>query len=506
MTRASQLGLSLDAKREEPLYRQIFDQIAERIQSGAFPAGFRLPPSRDLATSLGTHRNTVVRAYAALDEAGFLESTVGRGTFVAEREPSREHEIDETPVRSGLPWASLLSRAAEAPALQRVDRLMRMRGHKTQVINLARLQPPAELMPVDLFQRCLDHVVRAQGARALAYAPVPGVPRLREEIAKDLARQGVPADPDDILVTTGSQQAIDIIGRALLNPNDVVLVEGATYGGAIRAFSVAGGRLVPVPRDESGPELGHLRKLGAGSAKALYLMPNHRNPTGDCITGERRRELVDWSHEHGVALIEDDYGADLVLEGTPPPAMRALDAEVIYVGTYSKKLIPALRVGFIVCPRAIAEPLSALKHTMDLGTSPILQLALAEFLERGYMTAHLHRTLPEYRRRRDAMMEALAKHLPREVRYSKPERGITMWLDLPPGIDSEQVFDAASEEGVLVMPGTLTCVERSAQGGLRLTFGTEPPDRLKEGAKRLGKALKRVLDRKTGSPPMLGVA
>lgn len=355
------------------------------------------------------------------------------------------------------------------------------------------MQPPPELRPHEQLRRCLDHVLRTRGPRALGYAPRGGVPQLRALIAADLSAGGVPATQEDVLITTGSQQALDLIARALIDDGDTFLVDESTYTGAINLLTAAGARLTGVPSDAEGPDPNALRRLVGSGAKGFYLMPNCGNPTGRCISTIRRRALVEWSHEANVPLIEDDYGADLNMDGVrPPPALRALDSQVIYVGTFSKKLIPALRVGFMVCPREMRKHLLPLKHAMDLGTSAVLQYALAEFIERGYLQAHIARTQVVYRERRDALCDALAKYMPEGVRWERPGRGLVLWLELDDPLTPETVFEAARRRGVLVTPGHLNSPQAQAQGGLRLVFCAEPPERLEEGAKRLGQAISDV--------------
>jgi 2-aminoadipate transaminase len=483
-------GFTLDKTNGDPLYKQLFDQIVERIGSRAFPPGFRLPPTRQLATELGSNRNTIVRVYTDLETAGFVRSTVGRGTFVVEAVPGAIPT--PAPKVEGLSWSSLVSVQAKATSARQSHRFGR--GAGDQVINLSRMEPSSDLIPDVLIRRCFEHVLRAKGGAALGYTPAEGLGRLRELIAVDLGRQGVPAHADDILITTGSQQGLDLIARALITPGDLFLVDSATYAGAINILTLAGARLVPVPSDAEGPEMGALERLARSGAKGFYLMPNCNNPTGAEITEARRRQLVAWSLRSGTPLIEDDYGADLWLEGhAPPPALRSLSGEVLYTGTFSKKLVPALRIGFILAPRELRPTLVAIKHSTDLGTSLVLQMALAEFLERGYFRAHLNRTLPEYRARRDALEQALTRYLPPGMPWRHPERGLVLWLPLPKAIDPEVVFEEARRRGVLVGPGGLYEVEARGEPGLRLTFCAEPPDRLALGGRRLGEALKAII-------------
>lgn len=496
-------GIFLDARRGLPLHRQIFDQMVERIRSGAFPTGYKLPPSRLLARELHTHRNTVVRVYEDLEAAGFVTSRVGRGTFVAES--ATVPPAGPPPAgRAPLPWAQLVSRATEAESLTRFERLTQGRGPTpADVINLTRMQPSEDLLPADLLRRCLDHVLRGQGARALGYAPREGLPRLRQQIVEDLARQGVPATPDDVVVTTGSQQALDLVARTLINPGDPFLVEETTFTGALNILGAAGARVVGVPSDDEGPRMAALERFERSGAKGFYLMPNHNNPTGRQISAARREALVAWSHRTGVPLIEDDYAADLNLDGDVlPPALRTLDSEAIYLSTFSKRLIPGLRLGFLLCPAGLRPRLLGVKQTTDICTSPIMQHALAEFLERGYLRAHLSRTLPEYRRRRDALAQGLAAHLPPApaLRWEHPRVGVTMWLALPPPYAPEPLFEEAQRQGVLVSPSTLSGVDPRQNAGVRLVFCAEPVERLVEGTRRLGKAMAAVAERQGREP------
>ena len=481
-------GLQIDPTLDIPLYEQIVTQIARKIDDGVYPAGFRLPPTRELAAELGTHRNTVVRAFEELVTTGYVTSVVGRGTFVAERSNSSSQD---GPISGGLQWSSLVSRVAGEGPQRRLDRLRRA-PVSPGTINLTRMQPSADLLPDELFRRCVDHTLRTRGTAALGYAPREGEWRLRESIAEELQRRGVPAQTDDVLITSGSQQGLDVVLRCLVDPGDPFLVERETYSGALSLLSAARAHVVPVACDEEGPDIEALHRLGRSGLKGFYVIPNAQNPTGRTMAGDRREALVQWSREFGVPLIEDDYAAELDLATTPrPPALRALDRDVIHIGTFSKNLIPAVRIGYLVCPPELRDTVVSMKHTMDLGTSALLQHAVAEFLERGYFRAHLKRTLPEYRRRRDALLEELRRALPDDVTIHAPNRGVSIWIELPTHLDPERVYDAARREGVLVAPGTLNGTSRD-QRGVRVTYCSEAPDELREGARRLGRALEKL--------------
>jgi GntR family transcriptional regulator/MocR family aminotransferase len=494
------IGIQVDSRRKQPLHRQIFDEVVARIEANAFPPGFKLPPSRVLASELGTHRNTVARAYAELEAAGFVFSNVGRGTFVQQPTAAGSDAIASvSPPAARMPWTSLLSTAARSDAVGRVERL-RLRP-AASAINLARMQPAPELIPDELLQRCLTRTLGEHAARTFSYAPPEGTLRLREQIALDLAARGVPAQADDLIVTSGSQQGLDLVARALLNPGDTMLIEPTTYSGAIDLFTLAGARLLPVPMDALGPDPVALERLAGPNVKGLYLMPHAHNPSGRTLPAERRRALVAWSQASGVPIIEDDYAAGLALEDRPsPPHLRALDGDVIHVSSFSKRLAPALRVGYLVAPAALRASLISMKHVVDLSSSQLLQHALAEFMERGYLRAHGERVRHEYRARRDVLAAALRKALPAEFTWHVPTHGLVLWLPLPPELDVQTVYAEAMHCGVIVTPSTLSAVGTSSESGLRLAFCAEPSERLAEGARRLAKAIKRVAGRARPQP------
>jgi 2-aminoadipate transaminase len=502
------IGIRLDSRRKQPLHRQLFDEVVARIQTRTFPAGYKLPATRVLAAELGMHRNTVARAYAELEAAGFVSSTVGRGTFVESAAvTSRATVAAAVPGAQGLEisWSALLSRAARSEAMDRAERQGRRAEQGSSMINLARMQPGAALIPEQLLRRCLMHVltgeVISQGSGALSYAPAEGTLRLREQIARDLIERGVPVRAEEVIVTSGSQQGLDLIARALLNPGDTILVEATTYAGAIDLFTLAGARLIPVPMDAEGPDPGALERLVRPEVKGLYLMPNAHNPTGRTLSADRRRALVAWSRASGVPIIEDDYAAGIVLDETEnPPHLRALDGDVIHVSTFSKRLAPALRIGYVVAPMALRPVLMGMKRVVDLGTSAVMQHALAEFMERGYLRAHSSRMRQIYRAQRDTLSEALRKHLPESLVWHLPTCGVVLWVKLPNGLDPERVSEEAQRLGVLVSPSPQFAVGARPEPAIRLIFSAEPEERLIEGARRLGKAVRQVSSEQA-SPP-----
>lgn len=495
------IDIRIDLRRKQPLHRQIFDQVVARIEAGVFPAGYKLPPSRVLAGELGAHRNTVARAYAELEASGFVTSNVGRGTFVQRPSPAMSRAAASVSAPARMPWTSIASSAARGEAVARIERKHAQPVPVGPVINLARMQPDASLVPSDLLQRCLTRAISAHGGRAFSYAPPEGLLRLREQIAADLAARGVPAETHDVIVTAGSQQGLDLVARSLIDPGDTVLIEPTTYPGAIEVFALAGARLLPVPVDGQGPDVSALERVVGPSVKALYLMPHAHNPTGRMIPVERRRALIAWSRAAGIPIVEDDYAAGLALDDrAEPPHLRALSGDVIHISTFSKRLAPALRIGYVVTPRPLRPSFTALKRIVDLGGSQILQHGLAEFMERGYLRAHNERMRHEYRERRDVLHTALRKSLPAQMTWQVPAHGLVLWLPLPSGVDVHEVHEQAIRRGVLVNSGAPWCVGEDHEPALRLTFCAEPSDRLAEAARRLGKIIKQLMSRARPQP------
>ena len=451
-------GLMSNPESLEPLHRQVFDQVVDRIRSGTFPVGFRLPPTRTLAREAGMHRNTVVRAYGDLEAAGFVISHVGRGTFVAE---TRVGPVSRPP--------------SEVPPARR------------DVVRLERLEPADELVPVELLRRCVDHVLRTRGAAALVHAPVAGLARLRGLIADDLARQGVPAAAEDVIVTNGRRHALHLVARAIVRSGGPFAVDALTFADAPGTLESAGATLVAVPSDGEGTDVRALGRL-ARPPRGYYAMPHAHDPTGVTMPLSRRVALVGWARESGAVIVEDDYACGLGTgaDAAPPP-LRSLDGGVVYIGTLGAEVEAALHLGFVVCPRALRPALVALTEAEGAPAPALLQHALAEFMERGYLRAHARRAAETYAARGEALESALRSYAPR-LAERLVRSALHVWLALPDGHDPSAVAEQASAHGVAVAPSTRQRVGRGGRGGLRLALGAEPPERLREGARRLASA------------------
>jgi len=478
-------GLSIDPASELPVYRQIADGIREAALDGRLHAGERLPPTRDLARQLGVNRNTVVAAYETLAAEGRIESHTGRGTFVSAG-PS------DVPGPSGPigddTWFTAFSRTAEdasAGGLQSIFRLVTAEDG----ISFAGSYPAGELMPVEAFGRAMDAALREQGARVLGYGPTTGYPPLREAVARSMRERGSPVDAEAILITNGAQQALELVFRSFLERGDPVIIEDPTYTGTLSILAALGARVVAVPVDAEGirPDLLSIA-LERYRPRLIYVQPTFHNPTTAVMSEARRRELLAVARRHRCPLVEDDWAGELRLDGIEQPTLHALDGgrHVIYVGTFSKKLMPGLRIGWIAAPRPVLDRVTELKRLEDCGTSAILQSALHTFLSEGGLERHLARVLPAYRKRRDAMSSALARHLPEQAVWTTPEGGMFVWVTLPPGFDGHDLFVAAQQQGVLFSSGELFHSDGSGRHCLRLTYSAASPQQIEAGIDQLG--------------------
>jgi DNA-binding transcriptional MocR family regulator len=482
------MEIAVDRGSGVPLARQIASAILSAIERRELQAGARLPAERDLASRLGVDRMTVARAYEALASEGFVVRQVGRGTFVADRLPAAAGGGDEV---SALPWASAFSDRSSALGPGPVGALHA--PAPDGAVNLGSHFPDPSLFPVRDFRRAMDAAIRREGARLFGYGPAGGYPPLRRYVAGWLTRRGAAVEEDEVVVTNGSQQGIDLVARVLLDPGDRVAVENPTYTGAVQVFQSHGARVLGIPLDGEGMRPDRLAEaLARSPVRLLYVIPNFQNPTSGTLSLERRRSLLAVAARHGVPVLEDDFGGDLRFEGEEIPSLKALDRRgaVIYVGSFAKKLLPGLRIGWVAAPREAAEKIGLLKQVTDWNTSLLLQAALHEFCRLGMMERHLRRVLGAYRERRDAMVEAMRRHFPRDVRWTRPEGGLVVWVTLPPGVSAESVALEARGRGVVVGRGDLFYVDGGGHGNLRLVYAQASPDQIRRGIRILGSVLK----------------
>lgn len=491
------MRIPLDPQSALPLYRQIENYFRTSILSGNLAPDTRLPASRQLAEDLGISRITIENAYAELKAEGLIASKGGSGTYVLPPYPTPAL----TEGGSGISWPLWQQDlpAGQMPADKATPLQMLHSFNHPNPISFGDGIGDPDLFPVDDFRRAVQTVLRRDGIAALEYGEQNGFYPLRLTIARLLTSQGLQTRTENILITSGSQQALWLVAQLLLKPGDVILVESPTYARAVELFRTLGLKIVGIPMDEQGMQVEGLEELlQRFHPKLIYTIPNFQNPTGACLSSRRRHQLVALADRYNVPVLEDDFVGDLRYEGRALPALKALDpgGRVIYMSTFSKMLLPGLRVGFLIADGPVYEGLVHQKYVHDLATSNLIQRAIEDYVTVGRYEAHLRRSCQIYRKRRDTMVRALHRQLGARLtgfHLIPPQGGLFLWLRLPAHLSAEKLLPLACEEGVAFTPGSDFFLE-SAMGEnfLRLNFAATSPNQIEEGVSRLGKAVQRL--------------
>jgi GntR family transcriptional regulator/MocR family aminotransferase len=491
------MRIPLDHQSAIPLYQQIETYLRQNILSGNLLPETQLPATRQMAESLGVSRITVTNAYAELESEGLIYGREGSGTYVMAPISSLTPLKNDADISWPL-WQQDIAANDEISQQMHPAQISKRASHPDP-ISFTGVGDPRQF-PVKDFHKAIRTVIQRDGIAALEYGEFDGGYRpLRETISHVLASQGVRAHPDNTLITSGSQQAIALVCQLLLKPGDVILVEKPSYNFALELFLAFNLKIIGVPIDEHGMQVEIVETLlQRHHPKLLYTIPNFQNPTGVCLSGARRRELVVLADRYNIPILEDDFVGDLRYEGRAQPAIKALDPHgiVIYIGTFSKVLMPGLRVGFLVADGPIFSRLVSYKRVNDLTTSTLVQRALHEYVTVGRYQKHLRRSCRIYRKRRDAMLAAIKRYLPLGVHMNPPQGGLFIWLHLPENLSSLKLLPLAAEEGVEFAPGSRFFLSRpEGEEYLRLNFATQTPEDIEEGIQRLAVALRRLMAR-----------
>jgi 2-aminoadipate transaminase len=379
---------------------------------------------------------------------------------------------------------------------------------KPDVISFAGGLPAPEVFPFAEIELAAATVLREAGKMALQYSPTEGYLPLRELLVRHMARYGIKVKPANVLVTSGSQQGLDLIGKLFVNPGDRILTESPTYLGALQAWAAYQAEYLTVPIDDDGLDVDQLEAQLRGGPKFLYILPNFQNPAGVTLSLERRRRLVELANHYGAPIVEDDPYGQLRYEGEHLPPLVQLDAEmhdcakgdceftgdVLYLSTLSKTLAPGLRIAWVVAPESVIARLVQMKQGADLHTSTFGQMVAYEVAKDGFLDRHVKRIREVYGERRNAMLAALERHFPQEVRWTRPAGGLFLWATLPEGFDSTDLLkEALGQERVAFVPGASFFPRGGGERTCRLNFSYCGPDTIDEGIRRLGGVIKRRL-------------
>jgi 2-aminoadipate transaminase len=404
------------------------------------------------------------------------------------------------------------------------QRLQRMGGSEIRellkltadpdMISFAGGLPAPEIFPVEAFTEACERVLQQAGAQALQYSTTEGYPPLREMIARHTDRFGIHVSADNILMTSGSQQALDLLGKIFINPGDRILVESPTYLGALQAWNAYGAEYVPVPMDDEGMRLDELEAALRTGPKFIYVLPNFQNPSGVTLSLARRFQLVELADRHGVPIIEDDPYGQLRYEGEHLPALVVLDSElhddrdnpyrgnVIYLSTFSKILAPGIRLGWVIAPPQVLDRLVQAKQGADLHTATFNQMVVHEAARGNFLDRHIRTIRQVYGRRRTVMLASLEEHMPPGVRWTRPQGGLFLWVTLPKGLVSREIFHTAVAKKVAFVPGNAFHPCGGGENTLRLNFSNASEAMIETGIARLGRTLSELL--KLPEPAMGG--
>lgn len=495
MLNTTNITIALDREGEEPIYRQLIRHVRMQIESGVLRAGTRLPASRDLARQLNISRISVVNAYAELRAQGYLSAHAGRGTFVA----GDNTNSVASPNGNGNgyhPGHTTANNEAPTSPDRTIRDMMRL-ARKPGVISFSQGSPPAEFFPVQAVRDAINTVLDRDGNRALTYELPEGYGPLRSTVRDYVSALGIRCNSDQVLITGGTQQALDLVIQALLCEGEVLVTENPTYLGMIDIARIRRVQVHGIAMDEDGIRLDHLENyILDNHPKLIYVMPTFQNPTGKVMPLHRRRQLINLASDYHVPILEDAVYHEFRYEGDPVPPLKALDESgiVIHASGFTKNLLPGMRIGYIIAENGHYERLVRVKQAADISTPGLNQRAIHLLLERGILSQQLERNNYELRRRRDAALEAAKRYFPPGTRWNLPTGGLYIWVELPKtGPTAAELYVSAIQMGVAYAIGNVFYTDGCGSYRLRINFGTHKPAEIEEGFKRLGRAWRELV-------------
>ena len=485
-------GIALDRGSPQPLAEQLYACVRRAILSGQLRAGTRLPATRVLAHELGVSRNTVVSAFEQLGLEGYLDARIGSGSRVAsclpdellnvhaQFEPRRTNNAHIRLSRRGRELASSPVRVLSVPGRPRPF----ASGH-----------PDVMEFPLNIWSTLAARRWRSGSRDLLTYGDPAGYFPLREAIA-DYVRsaRAVRCEPEQVVIVGGSQQGIDLLARLLLERGDVVLIEDPGYLGARSAFRAASACVIPLPVDSEGANIGGIRH-NCRRARLAFVTPSHQYPLGVTMTLQRRLALLEWARQQDAFILEDDYDSDFRYRGKPLPSLQGLDnaARVIYMGSFSKTILPSLRLGFLVLPDNLVEPFRRARAVLD-GHSPTpYQAVLADFIAEGHFARHIRKMRFLYAERQSTLVEAAHREVKGVLEIAPSDGGMHVVGWLPPGVNDRSASHTAGTHGVYASPLSACALGRLTRGGLLLGFAAFSPRQIREAVTRLAPALSYIV-------------
>jgi DNA-binding transcriptional MocR family regulator len=486
--------LDLERDGEVSLTQQLVSRIAALVDSGELEPGERLPATRTLAADAGINHLTAVRVYRRLAELGYVTAAVGRGTFVRRSVPPPAGTPAGASARGGDDWQHAL--LATRP-VSYADEMLRASLHMpfaSDAIPLASGFPDPALCPSAELAQIAAEIARDDPAAVTGYLEVEGLRELRERLAELGRAAGFAESADEILVTSGARQGIDLVARALLNPGDVAVVESPTFAGTLASLQATGARVLALPIDSDGADIGTLERiLAREEVKLVAVQASCQNPTGADLSPARRERLLELAVTRGFFVLDDGVYATMRYEGDPLPRLRAgAPSQVIYVDSLSKTIGGGLRVGWLAASGPVFERIVHLKMDSDIHTAALPQHLGARYLRGDRHDKLLARALPVYRRRRDALLRALQRHLGDDAIWTTPHGGHHVFVTLLDPVDERALYAEALRAGVTFLPGGALQADKTTRTTMRLSFGLAEPAEHDEAMRRLALALREV--------------
>ncbi|GCE28844.1 GntR family transcriptional regulator [Dictyobacter alpinus] len=487
-------NIILDQHAAAPLYRQLYERLRAQILAGQLEMGVRLPSTRVLASELGVSRNTTALAYELLLLEGYIESRVGDGTRVARLQSSLLRQAGKSVKKPSRQPGVKSPLAQRGQALLDAERTGDIYSEQaTSGTNPFRVgQPDVTHFPYELWARLVAKQARQALPDVASYQHAQGYLPLRAAIATHIGiTRGVQCTPEQLILTSGSQGALDLVARTLLDPGQSAWVEDPGYMGARGALLAAEARLIPVPVDEQGLNVEAGRQLSS-SARLVIVTPSHQFPSAVTMSLGRRLELLEWSRAAQSWIIEDDYDSEYRFSGRPLQALQGLDnsERVIYIGTFSKVLFPSLRLGYLVVPPALLPGLNAVRRLIDVHPPLLEQLALTDFIVEGHFARYLRKMRAMYLERRNTLITALTQELGGLLEITTPEAGMHLVAWLPQDMSGEYIIKQTTQQGLPILSLSTYSLRPLQRDALVLGFATSTPKELQTGVQKLARALR----------------
>ena len=466
------MAIDLDRNSTVPIYQQIGDELFNRIEKGVYKANEKLPAIRKLAEQTAVNNVTIINAYRYLESKKVVYSRLGSGFYVSE---------------------VLQNDSGEIPILSDYNKFNQIDNYKKDVINFANTVASQELFPVEKFKAIFSEVLERDGGEAFTYQDSQGYEPLRESLCDYFEEYGIKTSADKLLIVSGAQQGLDIVSKVMISAGDTIFVEKPTYNGALGSFLSRTAQIVEIPIDVDGINIAQLEGyLRSYSPKFIYLMTHYQTPTCISYSTNKKRQILELANKYNVYIIEEDNQIEFNYSGEKTTPLKALDYKnkVVYIKSFSKILMPGLRVGCMVLPKKILQNVLNAKYTSDVATSGFIQRALDLFLRKQEFNSYIKNTTPIFQERYTIMKNSIDKYLSNKVKYVEPNGGLNFWLEIKnKSINIEQLCNELAGRGVIVIPGSMYSLQSENIPYIRLSFSNVDKTKIEKGIFEIGKLL-----------------